>query len=85
VLILLKGEKTSLFWVGLIISSLAFFVLLVNFWNVRFYESWEIGFIIWSGLPVIIAGVYFILIGLVMMKLGIKKVPTPIQKVDNEA
>ncbi len=73
VLTLFKGEKTSIFWAGLIVASLSFFVLLMNFWNARVYESWELSFYFWSGLPVIIAGIYFILIGLFIMKSGIKK------------
>ena len=67
-----EGEKTFVFWIGLIILGLASVGL--------FGLLWMIG--IWSGyidkfgmlaVPVIVGGIVFILIGFYMMKSGVKK------------
>lgn len=68
------GEKTFVFWIGLIILGLASVVL--------FGISWMI--VVWNGyggrfgmlkqvVPVIVGGVVFIIIGLYMMMCGVKK------------
>jgi hypothetical protein len=69
-----RGEKTSLFWAGLIILSLAVFVLISGFWSYRnFVPSNWWDFMIMNNLPVIVGTIYFIVLGLVMMKSGVKK------------
>jgi putative Mn2+ efflux pump MntP len=67
-------EKTSIFWVGLIILGVASVVLFGILWQL----------IIWNGygdrfhyfkyqVPLVVGGGVFIFIGLYMMKSGVKK------------
>jgi hypothetical protein len=66
---ILKGEKTRLFWEGLILFGLA----LVCLFTVTWY-SWLVGY--WGGLsvvPWIFGSLVFLLIGLYMMLSGVKK------------
>jgi len=67
-----KGEKTKVFWRGLIIFGLAITVLFTVFWYVfvldyGYYISWRW----WT--PVIFGGAVFLLIGLYMMIAGVEK------------
>jgi len=71
--ILVNGEKSLLFWAGLIILSLASIALFSVFWSFRYYMSSNVGTAFLNNVPLIIGGVVFILIGLYMMKSGIKK------------
>ena len=69
-----KGEKRDIFWLGLIILGLASVGLFGIFWMVAFVMYPANRIEILKGLvPLIIGGVVFILIGLYMMKSGVKK------------
>lgn len=67
-----EGEKTWVFWLGLIILGFmvarAFFFL----WTAVVTLHTDIEFIK-AGVPSIVGGVVFIVIGLYMMKSGVKK------------
>ena len=84
------GEKTNLFWVGLLVlgfSSLflfnAIWLIIVNYVN---YQTYSISYrssvaysFDWSVIPTIVGGLVFMLIGLYMMKSGVKKTNLPMQ------
>jgi hypothetical protein len=77
-----EGEKTNLFWFGLLVlgfSSLVLFTaiwqIIINYLNFLSYahsSSFAYSFI-WSNIPIIVGGIIFILIGWYMMKSGVKK------------
>jgi len=75
------GEKTNLFWVGLIILGFAsvftfgmLWQIVVSYLSYLSYSSpYNTYFYGWSNIPIIVGGVVFILIGLYMMKSGVKK------------
>ena len=69
-----EGEKTIVFWTGLIILGLASVGLFGIVWMVAvvMYPANRMEFL--KGLvPLVVGGVVFILIGLYMMKSGVKK------------
>jgi len=69
-----EGEKTIIFWIGLIILGLASVGLFGTLWMVAvvMYPTNRMEFL--KGLvPFIVGGVVFLLIGLYMMKSGVKK------------
>jgi len=72
-IVMFKGEKTRVFWWGLIIFGLALFGLFTTLWYAYvfsygyFYDSWR------YLTPWIFGGVVFLLIGLYMMKSGVMK------------
>ena len=76
---LFRGEKTSLFWIGLIILSLASVIVFAVVWSMRNYSSlpYNLYYSVENNLPVIVGGIVFILIGLVMMKSGARKEKPP--------
>jgi len=65
-----KGEKTLVFWIGLIILGLASVGLFGILWMMAIWNGYLSSFAV----PVIVGGVVFILIGLYMMKSGVEKV-----------
>ena len=72
-----EGEKTFVFWIGLIVLGLASVVLFTIIWfNIviasRTYP-YAVGPSIEFQIPFIVAAIVFILIGLYMMKSGTKK------------
>jgi putative Mn2+ efflux pump MntP len=79
-----NGEKTSLFWVGLLLLGFSSLVLFAAVWQTivsymsylsysdQYNSSFAYGFV-WSLVPIIVGGIIFILIGLYMMKSGVKK------------
>lgn len=74
-----EGEKTYVFWIGLIILALAsvglFGILwMITVWNVYMDRLTMLK----QAVPVIVGGVVFILIGLFMMKSGVKREETSI-------
>jgi hypothetical protein len=71
VLTLFKGEKTPIFWAGLLLVSFALWVMFANLWSELTYANWWDAIIHYS-FPFIIGAVVFVLIGLVMMKSGVK-------------
>jgi predicted membrane protein len=73
---LFEGEKSSLFWAGLIILSLASVILFSVIWSYRSYASLlynSFGNFFLNSFPLILGAIVFILIGLYMMKSGVKK------------
>jgi len=72
VLNLFEGEKTYLFWAGLIILSLASLLLFAMIWSLRYYSLQTSSYLV-NNFPQFLGAAVFILIGLYMMKSGVKK------------
>jgi len=68
---LFEGEKTYLFWAGLLVLSLASVVMFSVLWEVRHYAVLSQG--LEFNVPPMVGAIVFILIGLFMMKSGVKK------------
>lgn len=69
-----EGEKTIVFWIGLIILGLASVGLFGILWMIAFWNGYLDRFtMLKSAVPVIVGGVVFMLIGLYMMKSGSEK------------
>jgi len=68
---LFEGEKTYLFWAGLLVLSLASVVMFSVLWGVRHYAVLSQG--LEFNVPPMVGAIVFILIGLFMMKSGVKK------------
>lgn len=69
------GEKTVLFWVGLgIVGFASTFYLFNSLWSIAtaFLRGWDPPWYYWE-VPNIVGGIAFTLIGLYMMKSGVKK------------
>jgi len=64
------GRRTRIFWLGLIICALSICVL----FNILWYSLVLMAYSDWRYLmPFIFSGVVFLLVGLYMMKSGVKK------------
>ncbi len=74
-----EGEKTSLFWIGLLILSVASVGLFAVLWTLFRYGSYSYTDALVSSVPFIVAAVVFILVGFYMMRSGVKK-PQPQQQ-----
>ncbi|MDH5267906.1 MAG: hypothetical protein OEW62_09560 [Candidatus Bathyarchaeota archaeon] len=69
-----EGEKTFVFWIGLIILGLASVVLFGILWMIAIWDGYINRFtMLEQAVPVIGGPVVFILIGLYMMKSGVKR------------
>ena len=69
-----EGEKTIVFWIGLIISGLASVGLFGILWMLAVWDEYGDRFTMLKyQVPLIVGGVVFILIGLYMMSSGVKK------------
>ncbi len=69
-----EGEKTIVFWIGLIILGLASVGLFGILWMIAVWDGYMDRFnMLKQAVPVIVGGVVFILIGLYMMKSGVKR------------
>ncbi len=69
-----EGEKTIIFWIGLIISGLASVGLFGLLWMLTVWDGYGNRFTMLKyQVPLIVGGVVFILIGLYMMRSGVKK------------
>jgi len=69
-----EGEKTFIFWIGLIILGLASVGLFGILWMIAIWNGYMDRFrMLEQAVPVLFGGVVFILIGLYMMKSGAKK------------
>jgi biotin transporter BioY len=69
-----EGEKTLVFWIGLIILGLASVSLFGMFWMITVVMYPENRIEVLKGVvPIIVGGLVFLLIGLYMMKSGVKK------------
>ena len=79
-----EGEKTNLFWVGLLVLGFSSLVLFTAIWQIivsyvnylsysnHYTSTFAYGFV-WSYIPIIVGGIVFILIGWYMMESGVKK------------
>ena len=69
-----EGERTFVFWIGLIILGLASVGLFGILWMIAIWNGYidRLG-MLKQAVPVIVGGVVFILIGLYMMISGLKK------------
>jgi hypothetical protein len=79
------GQKTSLFWIGLLILSLACVALFSVFWSIVGYlfDQYPGGipsYAVSSDVPIIVGAVVFGLVGFYMMRSGVQKLPNPQQK-----
>jgi len=78
--LLFEGEKTYVYWVGLILVAVASVILFQTVWGLRFYSvmvSEGLGDYIVNMIPNIVGSIVFVLIGLYMMKSGVKKNKPP--------
>ena len=68
------GEKIIVFWIGLIILGLASVGLFGILWMLAVWDGYGDRFsMLKYQVPTIVGGVVFILLGLYMMKSGVKK------------
>ena len=69
-----EGEKTIIFWIGLIILGLASVGLFGILWMIGIWDGhldrWAM---LKQAVPVIVGGVVFVLIALYMMKSGVER------------
>ena len=74
-----KGEKTLVFWVGLLVfgyslSQFCFVIWFTIYINVIYPRvSPNYSLVLEAGIPSIISGVIFVIIGLYMIKKGVKQ------------
>jgi hypothetical protein len=82
-----KGEKTVTFWIGLIIFGYSIYQFAIGIWTVIYYSFLYPNFLgynpsfgndslllgLGQAVPNIIGGVIFLVIGLYIMKVGLKK------------
>ena len=69
-----EGEKTIVFWIGLIILGLASVGLFGILWMLAVWDGYGDRFsMLKYQVPTIVGGVVFIIIGLYMMKSGVKR------------
>jgi xanthine/uracil permease len=66
------GKKTLVFWIGLLVLCAASLFLYSVFWTLFFYPSLYYMFSM-SAIPVVVGGIFLILIGLILMKSGVRK------------
>jgi hypothetical protein len=77
-----EGQKTSLFWIGLLIVSLACVALFSVCWSLvgYLYDQYPSGipsYAVSSDVPIIVGAVVFGLVGFYMMRSGTQKMPNP--------
>jgi uncharacterized membrane protein len=71
---LFEGEKSFVFWIGLIILGLASIGLFGILWAIAIWDIYlDRLTMLKQAVPVIVGAVVFILIGLYMMKSGVKR------------
>ena len=69
-----EGEKTFVFWIGLIILGLASVSLFGILWMLAVWNGYGDRFTMLKyQVPTVVGGAIFILIGLYMMKSGVKR------------
>ena len=69
-----EGEKTIVFWIGLIILGLASVGLFGILWMLAIWDGYGDRFsMLKYQVPTIVGGAIFIIIGLYMMKSGVKR------------
>ncbi len=88
-----EGEKTSTFWIGLIIFGYSIFQFCQAVWQTFYYylfyfdhvavgafgvsSDTRLFFALGQVVPSVIGGIVFAIIGLYIMKVGVKKQPQP--------
>jgi len=70
---LFEGEKRALFWIGLVVLALASIILFATWWQFQGIYRYLAEPLIRQSIPTIVGAVVFILIGIYMIKSGIKK------------
>ena len=71
-----EGEKTIVFWIGMILLGLASLGLFGILWMLAIWNGYGDRFnMLKYQVPPLIGGIVFILIGLYMMKSGVKERP----------
>jgi len=69
-----EGEKTIVFWIGLIILGLASVSLFGILWMIAIWDGYSDRlYMLKQAVPVIVGGMVFILIGFYMMKSSVKR------------
>ena len=68
-----EGEKTFVFWVGLIIFALACIVVFSALWYLAIAGPYSKDFLVKFLTPFIVGAVVFIIVGFYMMMSGVKK------------
>ena len=69
-----EGEKTIVFWIGLILLGLASVGLFTIVWlNTLYHPEYYRTYYLKYHVPFIVGGLVFLLIGLFMMKSGVKR------------
>jgi len=69
-----EGEKTFVFWIGLIILALASVGLFGILWMLAVWDGYGDRLEMFKyQVPAFVGGIVFILVGLYMMKSGVKK------------
>ena len=71
-----NGNKQSLFWIGLIILAFASLILFAILWQYAYAFTdryLDISWMFKQSFPIMVGALVFILIGLYMMKSGVKK------------
>jgi len=78
-----EGEKTTVFWVGLILLGLASVSLFGILWIISVWNGYvdRFNMLKWF-VPFIVGSLVFMLIGFYMMKSGVKKTPETRQPSD---
>jgi hypothetical protein len=81
VLIVFKGEKTAIFWIGVVAFSYSIYQFCLACWEIIYYyfvypypRSGIFDGLIAGLIPYIIGGVIFMIIGLYIMKVGTRKI-----------
>ena len=93
--VLFEGEKTNLFWVGLVIFGFSLYLFLEAIWELLYLpfiypyisgtgNAGNAGNILFNlrlealaNVPIFIGGIIFVIIGIYIMKAGIKKNQLP--------
>ena len=70
---LFDGEKTTLFWLGLLLMSFSSVVLFSVIWYMGMYGYFSVSNALTTSFPFMVGAIVFILIGFYMMKEGVKK------------
>jgi small neutral amino acid transporter SnatA (MarC family) len=68
-----EGEKTWVFWTGLIILALACLGVFSIFWVFAVVSPFNLEYQLRISTPFIVGGIVFIIIGLYMMNSGVKR------------
>ena len=71
---MLKGEKTAVYWLGLVVFGYSIYEFFVAGWQ-TFLMNPDFGFSykLQVAFPPIVAGIIFLIIGILIMKAGIVK------------